>query len=238
MITRFYRENLAQNLPDAYSKGKQSNNAKILTAEKSASDNLRKSISEMEEVLDIDKAYGKTLDLYGGMLGQFRGSTSDEQYRVLIRNKIFRNCSNADYNSIVKAICATFSCKPSDVILTELDEPCKVRLEGLPISQLVGNNIGIDAAVQIVTGLLPAGVMMEAVDFSGTFEFSGGAALVYDESAGFADDDRTIGGYLGLLSNGTSSGTDSSGGTSSDDLDRSASLGRAVLGAMKLGHQR
>ena len=199
MITHFDRDKPVKNLPDSYRKDSASNNAKILDIEHDAMGALRDAVSAVYDSLDIDKAYGATLDRYGEMLGQDRGITTDEQYRVLIKNRIARNFCNADYNSVVRAICATFACEPTDIVLTELDEPCKLRLEGLPISQLAESNLGIEAAVQIVFGLMPAGVQLESVDFSGTFEFSGGTELVYDEESGFADDDLTIGGYLGLL---------------------------------------
>ena len=226
MITRFNREKLAKNLPDAYRKDNSSNNAKILDTEKGASDSLRKAISDIDASLDIDKAYGRTLDLYGEMLGQLRGSATDEQYRVLIKNRIYRNFSGADYNSIVKAICATFGCETSDIMLTETEEPCKVKLTGLPISQLVKSNIDIETAAQIVESLMPAGVELYSVIFSGTFEFSGGTVLVYDEAKGFANDEQTIGGYLGMLA-----------GDASDEEapDEGAAFSSAVLGAATLG---
>lgn len=199
MITQFNRDNLAKNLPDAYRKDPASNNAKILEIEKTALERLREAVNAIYESLDIDKAYGKTLDLYGEMLGQLRGIATDEQYRVLIKNRIVRNFSNADHTSIVNAVCTTFGCDPSEVLLTELDEPCKVALEGLPFAKINEANIDIKTAVQIVNSLLPAGVFMEAVEFSGTFEF-GGTEMVYDEAAGFADIGQKIGGYLGLMS--------------------------------------
>lgn len=204
MITRFNREKLAQNLPDAYSKGDNSNNAKILAIEKSASDSLRESLGAISDSLDIDKAYGRTLDMYGEMLGQLRGSATDEQLRVLIKNKVFRNFANSDYNSVVLAICATFDCKPSDIVLTETEEPCTVTLDGLPIHKLHESNIDINTAVRIINSLLPAGVHMEAMSFSGTFEFSG-AEIVHDENAGFADEAQTMGGYFGLVSDNAGS---------------------------------
>lgn len=205
MNTQFNREKPERNLPDAYSKKQDSNNARILAIEKYTVDGLRAAVSAIDDSLDIDKAYGKTLELYGEMVGQARGVATDEQLRVLIKNRIIRNASNADYNSIVRAICATFDCDPSEVLLKELDEPCKVTLEGLPISKLNECNIDVNTAVQIVNSLLPAGVYMEAVSFSGTFEFSGGTDLVYDPEAGFADEAQTIGGYFGLISDSAGS---------------------------------
>lgn len=204
MAMYFDRNELARNLPDAYSKGSDSNNAKILAVEKSALDQLHDAVSAIYDSLDIDKATGKTLDLYGDMVGQRRGPATDEQMRVLIRNKITRNLASGDYNSIVNAICVTFGCEPADVSLKETDEPCKVTLEGLPLSKLNESNIDISTAVQIINGLMPAGVFMEVMSFSGTFEFSG-EDLELDESSGFADEDQTVGGYFGLVSDGAGS---------------------------------
>lgn len=202
MITHFNRERLVRNLPDAYAKTEGSNNAKILNIEKQTMDELRNALNSIYDSLDIERASGKTLDMYGEMLGQARGIATDEQFRVLIKNRIMRNFADADHTSIVKALCMTFGCDASEILLTE-PEVCKVRVEGLPFSKLNESNIDADTAVQIVKGLIPAGVFLEAVEFSGTFEFSDGTELVYDEAAGFADDAQTIGGYLGFAANGT-----------------------------------
>lgn len=202
MITRFNRDEPVKNLPDAYCKKPDSNNAKLLETEKSAIDRLRADIEAIYDSLDINKATGKTLDLYGEMLGQERGAATDEQYLVLIKSRILRNYANADYNSIVNAICVTFGCEPSEVKLTEMDEACKVTLEGLPITLLNESNIDVNTAVQIVYALMPVGVSMQSLSFSGTFEF-GGTELEYDADKGFGDEAQTIGGYLGLASDGS-----------------------------------
>lgn len=202
MRDHFDHENHVKNLPDAYCKAKESNNEKILDTEKGAVDLLREAVNEIYETLDLDKAYGKTLDLYGAMIGQYRGVATDEQLRVLIKNRILRNFADGDHTSIVNAICTTFNADPSTVLLTELDKPCHVTLEGLPIEKLNESNIDIRTAVQIVIALMPVGITLDAVEFSGTFEFSG-PELEYDEKAGFADEAQTIGGYFGLVSDGT-----------------------------------
>ena len=124
----------------------------------------------------------------------------------MIKSKIARNHADADYNSIINAICITFNCKPTDVIFTELDEPCKVKLDGLPISKLNEANIDMSTAVAIINALMPVGVFMESMNFAGTFEFAGGAEdMTYDEEKGFGDEEQTIGGYLGLVSDGFAS---------------------------------
>lgn len=204
MNTQFNRDQLARNLPDAYSKGRESNNAKILEIEKNAVDRLRETVNAVYESLDLDNARGKTLDLYGEMVGQERGVATDEQYLILIKNRIIRNFSNADHNSIVNALSMTFGGAPSDVLLTEHDDPCKVTVEGLPLYKINESNLDVKTAVQIVNGLMPAGVYLEALEFSGTFEFSADE-LEYDETAGFADEAETFGGYFGLLSDGSGS---------------------------------
>lgn len=204
MITQFNRERLVRNLPDAYCKAKGSNNDKILEIEKGAMDSLREAVSAIYDSLDIDKATGKTLDLYGEMLGQDRGAATDEQYRVMLRSRIIRNYTNADHDSIVYAICATFGCEPTEILLTETDEPCRVNLENLPFDALNSSNIDIATAVQIIKRLMPSGVHLESLNFAGTFEFSD-TELVYDEGKGFADEAQSIGGYLGLMSDGEGS---------------------------------
>jgi hypothetical protein len=230
MITQFDRNKPVKNLPDAYYKAATSNNAKLLDIEYDAVGVLRNEVNAIYDSLDIYKAYGKTLDMYGEIFGQLRGKATDEQYRILIKNRIIRNFCNADYNSLVNAICATFNCGITDIQLTELDDPCKLRLEKLPITKLVESNIDINTAVQIVQGLMPAGVQMEAIDFTGTFEFSGGIELIYDEATGFADDNQTIGGYLGLMA-----GSNTSQDTGWLDGSYTAVLGKAVIGRMRLG---
>ena len=198
MITEFNRDNPVKNLPDAYSKSADSNNAKILQIEKTAQDGLIESIAVVSDSLDIDKATGHTLDLYGEMIGQNRGRATDEQYRVLLKAQIVRNLTNADFNGIINAICATFGCEPSEVLLVEVEGSTAVRIDNLPFEALNNSNIEYDTAVQIIEKLMPVGVTLESLNFSGTFEF-GNTDMEYDDAKGFADVAQTIGGYLGGL---------------------------------------
>lgn len=199
MITRFNRENHVKNLPDAYKKTPESNNAKLLEIERDAVAVLREAITANYDSLDIDLATGKTLDLYGEMLGQERGAATDEQFRALLKSRIIRNLSGADHDSVVNAICITFGCDPADVLLTETDGKCEVMLEGIPYASINRINIDANTAIQIVKTLMPAGVGFSSLNFSGTFEF-GSTEMEYDENKGFADVAQTIGGTLGLVS--------------------------------------
>lgn len=198
MITHFNRDNLVMNLPDAYSKTADSNNHKIISIEKSTMDTLREAIRAVDDSLDIDKATGKTLDLYGEMLGQERGKATDEQYRLLIRSRIVRNMVNGDYNSIVTLLALIFGCEPTDFVITETDVAV-VTFEKLPYAVLNRAAIDVATSLKVIREVMPAGVRMGSVSFTGTFEFSAGTELVYDETAGFADAEQTIGGYFGYV---------------------------------------
>ena len=198
MIARFNNENHAKNLPDAYKKTSDSNNAKLLLIEKETVDSLRDEINAIFDSLDMELATGNTLDLYGEMLGQDRGAATDEQYRALLKSRIIRNLSGADHNSIVNAICITFGCEPSEIMLEEADGECAVVLSGIPYTAINKINIDLTTAVQIVKMLIPAGVSFDALTFAGTFEF-GSTEMVYDADKGFGNVAQTIGGTLGLV---------------------------------------
>ena len=199
MITQFNRDDLAKNLPDAYRKDVNSNISKILQIEKAEMDRLRADIQALRDSHDIDNACGKTLDLYGQRVGQERGKATDDQYRVLIKARIMRNFANGDYNSVVRLLAMIFGCDPSEINLTETDEPCKVWLDKLPFSALNSMVIDINTVLKIVREAMPAGVSLESVSFTGTFEFSSGSELVYDEAKGFADQAQTMGGFFGYI---------------------------------------
>ena len=198
MVSHFDREHPVKNLPDAYRKTPESNNRKILDVEKHAMDRMRAGLRAIFDSLDLDQATGKTLDLYGDMFDQPRGTATDDQYRVIIKARLARNLARADHDSIVRALSMTFGCDPSELILAESEGKCAVRLENLPFAKL--NSSGIDAAtaVQIVSRMIPVGVQLESMNFSGTFEF-GTTAMEYDELAGFGNEEQTIGGTLGYI---------------------------------------
>lgn len=197
-MAEFYFDNLAKNLPDAYNKSTISNNFKILELERTANNDLRSILVEIENSLDIENATGATLDLYGKEFGQARGKANDEQFRVMIKAKIIRSFSNGSYKSVIDAICSTFGCSIDDVYLAETDNPMAVSLEKAPLEEIIRAGFTTNQAYQIIKSLLPVGVDLESVLFEGTFEFAE-TDTEYDETAGFAesDDDQEIGGYLG-----------------------------------------
>lgn len=197
-MAEFNFENLAKNLPDAYKKDSSSNNYKILEIERQAGSDLRALLESIADALDIEKAAGATLDLYGKYYGQVRGRATDEQYRVMIKSKLKRVASSGSYADVVDAIAYTFGCDISEVRMVESDTtPMSVTLEKMPLGGIVKSGFNTKQAEQIIKALLPACVTLESVLFEGTFEFSD-REDEYNALAGFASDtDPSIGGYLG-----------------------------------------
>lgn len=190
-------------LPDCYRKDTDSNNYKLLELGAAAARGLREDIAQVRDMLDLNQVKGRTLDLYGDMLGQRRGLLNDEQYRYMLFARIGRNVVQGDYNSILNTLVLMFNSQKGDITLDDLDiaeeeRPCVVKLTKFPIFVLVNAGFSSRQAVSMIESLLPICVTLAADNFEGTFEF---AELdgEYDADKGFADVAQTVGGYLGLL---------------------------------------
>ena len=197
-----YKTNLVKNLPDAYKKTADSNNFKILEIERIACDDLRQTLREINNILDLNNAKGKTLDLYGERVGQPRGLANDEKYLLLIKAKIMRNLSNGSYESIINALCATLACEPSQVIFVDGEEPRTVQITTLPLDVINKAGLTTSQITAIIKSMLPVGITLSDFLFEGTFEFSENENE-YDTDKGFADDSSTIGGYFGATATDT-----------------------------------
>lgn len=192
-----------ERLPDCYRKDQDSNNYKLLEFNSQAIEELKADIKAVKNVLDLNLAAGKSLDLYGDMLGQRRGLLNDEQYRYMLFARIGRNIVQGDYQSIMNTLVLMFGSQHGDITLDDLDlkeeeTPCVVKLSKFPISVLMNAGFSSRQAVTMIEMLLPICVTLSADNFEGTFEFAQ-LDQEYDESSGFADIAQSIGGYLGLL---------------------------------------
>lgn len=193
----------AERLPDCYRKDSEGNNYKLLELNQAAVLELRTDIAAVREALDLNLASGKTLDLYGEMLEQRRGLLNDEQYRYMLLTRIGRNVVQGDYQSIMNALVLMFGSSREDISLDDLElgeeeRPCVVKLTKFPIAVLVNAGFSSRQAVQMIETLLPICITLAADNFEGTFEFAE-LAEDYNEKAGFANLEQTIGGYFGLL---------------------------------------
>lgn len=185
-------------LPDSYSKGKNSNNYKLLNLNEQAVADAKTDALAILNMVDIQQATGHTLDLYGEMVGQKRGALNDDQYRFMILTRVGMNVVQGNYKTVIESIKCMFGCEASDIILKDSENPCSVEVVKFPLEVLVNAGFTSTQAVVMINSLLPIGVSLENINFDGTFEFAD-TADVYDEQAGFADINQTIGGYFGLL---------------------------------------
>lgn len=196
-MAEFHFDNLAKNLPEVYKKDESSNNFKILEIERLANEDLRQTLESISAALNIDNAKGAVLDMYGARYGQARGKATDAQYIAMIKSKVVRSLSSGSYKDIVDAICYTFGCDKSEVLLVETDTPMSVRLEKAPLGAVIRAGFSSRQAEQIVERLLPVAVTLDYASLEGTFEFAE-TETEYDETKGFSESENgTIGGYLG-----------------------------------------
>ena len=113
---------------------------KMLELGRLAAEQLRADIRAVLESLDLGHATGKTLDLYGDMLGQRRGLLNDEQYRYMLLSKIGRNTVQGDYNSIMNTLVLMFGSQMGDITLDDLEveeeeRPCVVTVSYTHLDQ-------------------------------------------------------------------------------------------------------
>lgn len=184
-------------LPDSYAKGTDSNNCKLLNLNEQAIADVKADAQAVYEALDLQNATGRTLELYGEMIGQKRGVLNDLQYRYMILTRMGINTAQGNYETVINNAKQIFECEASDLILRDGEKPCTVKVEKFPLEVLITAGFSSTQAVTMLESLLPIGVNVDGANFDGTFEFSD-TADEYDEKAGFADLEQTIGGYLGL----------------------------------------
>ena len=203
--------NHAENLPDAFAKGPDSNIGKILSLEKRMLDLFRNLLTAVRNAMSIDTATGATLDLYGRRFKCPRGSATDEQYRLMLKIKIMKNASTGSIPNLVDCIRKIFGCAYEDITIIEDDEPCKITLISFPRASIYEAGFSSEEEVtELLKQMLPVGVTVKDFEYAGTFEFSD-EEDVYDEDAGFGNteiesiddvlpgDPNVFGGTLGAL---------------------------------------
>ncbi len=199
-MSDFENRTYVKKLPDAYDKRPQSNNSKLLEINETAINELHKDISEVVSMLDLDNAFGKILDDYGEMLGLYRGTLNDKQYRAVIKANIAANISKSDYMSVMPGLDYIFG-KGNMQISEVTDSIATVRLKDMPYENLLETGLNADQIKELTKKLLAIGVQIEASYFWGTFEF-GSIPEEYDPNKGWGNIGQTIGGYFGTVVSG------------------------------------
>lgn len=190
-----------KNLPDSFKKD--GVNHKLLSLNEKIIDAANSDILDVTSCTDLSLAYGKTLDLFGDMVGQKRGALNDIKYRYMILTRVARNLVKGDYQSTMDSIVRMFNCNQEDIALEDVSveddaNPCVVRLIKMPVFVLVNAGFTTNQAVSMIQSILPICTTLVADNFEGTFEFSADTNE-YDKASGFADDAMTYGGYFGLM---------------------------------------
>lgn len=163
--------NNVKRLPDAYDKQALSNISKVLQLAYELAETQENDSNDIDGSRSIENAYGKTLDRYGEMYGVDRGGATDQQYRTLILVQMGKNAVQADSNSIIKAI--ELAMQSEGVSLHEGN--MTVSIEGLSTTAYEESGFTADEVKQLISSLLPIGISLESVLFSGTL-------LVFDET--------------------------------------------------------
>lgn len=212
-------------LPDAYYKGNDGNNYKLLHLNELVACEFQADMQSVLDTLDIEQVYGKTLDLYGDFVGQKRGTLTDDEYRIYIKNKMAQNICQGDINSILNLLSQIFDCSIDDISIEEVGGN-KVDIKNLPLPNLIGGTLTEAQMIEMLERILPATVKIRLANIYGTFEFGninnnnyqnlesidyqGLQELSYqqfednflgeyDKKKGFGNIEQTIGGYFGLL---------------------------------------
>lgn len=186
-----------KNLPDAWNKETESNNYKLLSLEQALVETLSRDVAAVQNALDINRASGKTLDLYGDMVGVKRGLARDEQYRYLILATVAKQFCDGTDASVAEQLAVALGCDVSEFQTEEGNGT--VSFSRMPLESVLRAGLTTAQLNATVQALLPIGVKLETFELQGTFEFSA-SADEYDEAAGFADEAQTIGGKLGAMS--------------------------------------
>lgn len=201
----FEHKTILSRFVDHLKKDSTSNIAKLMGIFSEQMLALQQTIDRAGDWRDIDSAEGKVLDDIGTNVNQPRGKATDEVYRILLKSKIARNLSDGSINTLIRVLSTALSVSPTELRIVEKwhdeiePEPAALKLIELPLKKL--NEAGMDPVnfVRIVQKTVAAGVKVQALELSGTFEF-GGITSPIDNQKGFGDvNDASIGGYLGAV---------------------------------------
>lgn len=203
----FSTKEILSRFVDYFKKDSTSNIAKLMHIFSGQLIQLQETTERVGDWRDIDNAQGKALDDIGSNVNQPRGKATDEVYRILLKSKIARNLSDGSINTIINVISVALSVPTSQIRIVEKwhdelePEPAALKMIEMPLKRI--NEAGLDPVnfVRIVQKTVAAGVKVQAIELSGTFEFGDAfASTNFNANKGFGDmNDESIGGYFGAV---------------------------------------
>jgi len=199
----YFQELIIGLLPDSYAKDIGTNTYKLFQCITPEYDLVKDTCNELRKSLDIDYAFGRTLDKLGRNVNQTRGTTSDIVLRTLIKAKIAADMSEGTIDTLLDVIGFIIGdeSKGSQIIELynepEIGEPAAIQIIS-PIEGIIGAGISLSQFVQLMINIKAAGISVTA-DLQGSFEFGEIVEYGPEYENGFADIDQTQGGSLGVL---------------------------------------
>ena len=191
-------DDIKKSITSNYEKGLESNIGKFIKVFSDELEEIKTTLITVEEWENLDNAEGEVLDLYGKNVLQFRGQATDEVYRALIRSKVSRDRSTADYNTLIEILSALVGVPYEQIRIENGTHPLyqTVSIIELPIEAL--NNLGLTANQfgRILAKIIAGGIGLESAVFAGTFVFVDVLSTGVD---GYGDVGMTTGGTLGAV---------------------------------------
>ena len=159
-------------LPHNYTDEEESNLAKLIKVITEQLTEINNTKELFENAQDIDQATGSYLDLLGKIVGQPRGSMSDERYRTIIKAKIQQNLSGGDINQLYNYLAVILDVPAENLWIHEHPdiEPAHFTIEA-EVVDLAAVGIQLQEIYEIVDMLRAAGVRFTAYS-RGTFQFA------------------------------------------------------------------
>lgn len=170
-------QDIIKRLTDVFTKNPASNLGKLCAIMAEQISKIQETSERIQQWRDIDQAQGKTLDLIGSNVGQPRGITKDEIYRVLIKSRIARNLSTADINTIIRVLAVALNADYSQIKIREMHsdptepQPAAIKIIELPLDKINEAGLSPNQFGRIVKRTVAAGVSVGVIELTGTFSF-------------------------------------------------------------------
>jgi hypothetical protein len=194
---------MVEKLPDSYAKDATSNNYKLLSCIAPEFEEIAVMFKSVSGVMDIDSAYGGILDKLAVNVNQQRGQVNDTTLRTLIKAKIASDMSEGTVKTLFDVIGFIIGDSENQTEIVELwnddtaPEAAALRIIA-PLASVIESGLTLGHFTNIVSRIRSAGVRIDA-DIQGTFEFGDVSEYGGEYDTGFADEEQTVGGTLGIL---------------------------------------
>lgn len=170
-----------QRVPTWFKVSEDSNNMKILSLILPEIELLHKTNKDLYELLDINNATDKLLDIFGKNIGEKRNGQSDDQYRKRILSKFPRLKSKKTHNNVTRIIADELGVS-QDKILIFTFENRHLRVE------ITQSNLSKKQILSLISSAKAHGIIIdEVIQTNPTypFRFSPNSNIMRDSQFGF-----------------------------------------------------